>query len=510
MRVRIWVGLVLCAGFMGRGQTNSFNARTRFLSLHECIEVALARNLDLQIEHLKADIAADYLSESYGVYVPIFTTGARHDFISQSGDFDPKKSGVDFPYELDSDTFTSSLAGRLPFGLSYNLNGDAGEKTARTDFNFNTNTASGFFFGVRQTNDFFAQAGLTARQHLLRDFWIDQDSTTIRLRRKDLKISQQALRFQVMKTILAVELAYYDLVAARENIRVQDKALELRRQLVAETRRRVEVGDVPQLESDQAETQLQNTLTAAAATREIFSSRQNALKRLLTDDFKAWVDLDLEPTDALAAAPVRTDRAASFLNAMKNRPDLIEARLAVEKNDVVVKFRFNQLFPTLDALAGYGSQTIANDYSSALGEAFRFRPNYYYGVVLSFPLYPLSERGHYRASKGEKALAELQLKEAEQDILVEVADLVNRIESRFSQVGSTRKARAYAEAALDAEQKKMVNGLSTGFFVLQLQETLTAARTAEVLALADYDRVLAQLAFAEGGILERHRLKIGE
>jgi len=63
-----------------------------------------------------------------------------------------------------------------------------------------------------------------------------------------------------------------------------------------------------------------------------------------------------------------------------------------------------------------------------------------------------------------------------------------------------------AEAALAAEQKKLQNGLSTSFFVLQLQETLTAARTTEALALADYNKALAQLAFAEGSTLHKRNL----
>jgi len=41
-----------------------------------------------------------------------------------------------------------------------------------------------------------------------------------------------------------------------------------------------------------------------------------------------------------------------------------------------------------------------------------------------------------------------------------------------------------------------------------LQETLTAARTAEVLALADYNNSLAQLDFARGTMLERHKLAV--
>jgi outer membrane protein TolC len=76
-------------------------------------------------------------------------------------------------------------------------------------------------------------------------------------------------------------------------------------------------------------------------------------------------------------------------------------------------------------------------------------------------------------------------------------------------VDSTKQARLYAEAALEAEQKKLENGKSTSFFVLQLQSDLTAARSAEIGALADYNKSLAQLALAEGATLERHRLQVG-
>jgi outer membrane protein TolC len=128
-------------------------------------------------------------------------------------------------------------------------------------------------------------------------------------------------------------------------------------------------------------------------------------------------------------------------------------------------------------------------------------------VILTVPLTRIKERGDYQASKARKELAELQLKRAEQEIFLQIADLVNRVASRFSQVSSTRRARGYAEAALAAEQKKLQNGLSTSFIVLQLQETLTLARTAEVQALADYNEMRAQLAFAEGTTMQKHRLE---
>jgi len=238
-------------------------------------------------------------------------------------------------------------------------------------------------------------------------------------------------------------------------------------------------------------------------------TQQNGLKRLITDDFKEWADYDLQPTDVLLALPAEVNRSESFQRAMSNRPDLLEARLAIQRSAVVVKFQYNQLFPNLDLVGHYGGLGVNADSDRAVDQAFSFsNPDYFYGVVLSFPLYNATERGKYRASQAAKQIAELQLKKAEQEVLVQIADYANRVQSRFSQVGSTRKARSFAEAALAAELKKLQNGLSTSYFVLQSEEILTAAQTAELQALTDYNRILAQLAFAEGSILERNHLEL--
>jgi outer membrane protein len=75
-------------------------------------------------------------------------------------------------------------------------------------------------------------------------------------------------------------------------------------------------------------------------------------------------------------------------------------------------------------------------------------------------------------------------------------------------VEATRQARLYAEAALDAEQKKLENGKSTTFVVLQLQKDLTTARADEINALANYNIALAQLALTEGSTLERRNVNL--
>lgn len=483
-------------------RTNSFTS-TRPLSLRESFNLALSRNLDLQIEQLNTDIAGFNLSGAYGVYVPSVSVRAQHDFLSEPADLDPKKSGLDFPYEMQNDTVQPGLNGKLPIGLTYGVTGYTREDNVRTLLG----TPPDSF--IRNTNNYFSEGRIDLQQHLLRDFWIDSEREQILLRRRDLRISQQVLRFQIMKTVLAVELSYDDLLAAREAVRVQEKTLELREQLLKETRRRVEVGDLPPLDAEQAETQLENTLTALTAARELYVAQQNGLKSLLTDDFKSLVDVELVPTDPLLAVEQDVNRSESFLRAMSLRPDLIQARLAVEKGDVEVRFRKNQLFPNLDLIGTYGGLGVGDQVGSSINNALSFgNQEYSYGVVLSFPLSNITERNAYRASKAARRIAQLQLQRAEQDVLVQIANFVNQAQSRFSQVTSTRKARVYAEAALAAEVKKLQNGLSTAFFVLQLQEILTAARTAEVQALADYNKIVAQLSFAEGDILEKHHLSL--
>lgn len=509
MRPLTLAGLVVTIPLLAGGQSTKQFSAARPVSLRQCFDLALARNLDLQIEHLNSEIAGFNLFSSYGVYVPSLSARAEHDFISSPSDFDPKKAGLDFPYQMQNDLVEPGLKGKLPTGLSYGLNAYTREDNARTDLSFDPNSFKTYPGGIRNTNNYYSEARLDLQQHLLRDFWIDADREQILLRRKDVKISQHALRFQIMKTLLAVELSYNDLLTARESVRVQEKALQLREQLVAETRRRVQVGDLPPLDAEQAETQLELTRTALTAANEFYVSTQNILKGLLTDDFRSLMDVELVPTDALLAVEQTVNRSESFARAMENRPDLAEARLAVEKSDVAVRFRKNQLFPNLDLVGSYGGLGVADQAGSSINNAFSFgNQEYSYGVVLSFPLSNVSERGYYRASKAARQIAQLELKKAEEALLLQIADFVNRAQSRFAQVTSTRKARVFAESALAAEVKKLQNGLSTAFFVLQLQETLTAARTAEIQAIADYNKVLAQLSFAEASILEKHHLSL--
>jgi len=91
---------------------------------------------------------------------------------------------------------------------------------------------------------------------------------------------------------------------------------------------------------------------------------------------------------------------------------------------------------------------------------------------------------------------------------VEIDNAVKQAQSNYQSVQATKQARIYAEAALDAEEKTYAVGKATTFEVLQYQNNLTAARSQEIRALANYNEALANLAQQEGRTLERNRIDI--
>ena len=58
------------------------------------------------------------------------------------------------------------------------------------------------------------------------------------------------------------------------------------------------------------------------------------------------------------------------------------------------------------------------------------------------------------------------------------------------------------------QPNRLERSLRATFTVLQLQNNLTAARSAELRALANYAEALANLSQQEGGTIERHRLNL--
>ncbi len=317
-----------------------------------------------------------------------------------------------------------------------------------------------------------------------------------------------------MNVITSVELGYYDLLLARERIRVQQQALDLAERLVRESKRRVGVGTMARLDEKQAESQVSARQADLFGARGLFVAQEYQLKNLLSDNFTAWDGIRIEPTESLSIITNAFDLHQSWGRGLAQRPDLLQMKVDLERQGVVLKvvlkYLRNQLFPQLDLVGSYGQVGSDRGYSGALEGIRRGdSPSYTFGAVLSIPVAGnRAARANYRANKTELNQSLVRVKQLEQDIMVEIGIALEQAQTRFAQVDATKQSRAFAAIALEAAQKKLENGRTTSFEVLLLQRDLTTAQLAELAALADYNKALSQLALREGTTLERNRLNL--
>ncbi len=487
------------------------NATPRALSLDDCIQSALAHNFDLQIQRYDPQLSLYGLYADYSGYDPTFNLSGEHKWnsgaISSNGYTNTTLIGTNavsnfvlFPRNSsDQNLLNTDLGGSLPWGLNYdfvaNLTQSYGPSYSGT-----TNLLA----SANKNTDGSVEVDLT--QHLLKNFWIDSTRLTIQVDKNRLKYAGQTLRQHFINTITEVENAYYELIYAQESVKVQQEALTLAQTQLDQDKQRVQVGSLAPLDVQQDEAQVAQSQASLIAAQSKLNSSQNALKNLITDKYTEWHDVDIQPTATLAAPVVMFDLQDSWNKGLTIRPDLLQARLDVEKQGINLKFERNQLFPSLDVVGSYGYGGANRDYSGTFDQINTGdQPYYTFGAKLSMPLGNVSARNGYKAGKVTEKQLLLTLKQLEQTVMVNIDNAVKLAQSDYQSVEASRQARTYAEAALNAEQKKYAVGKSTTFTVLQLQNTLTSDRAAEIRALANYNEDLANLSQQEGSTLERHK-----
>jgi outer membrane protein TolC len=471
------------------------NAATRAMSLDDCIQEALQHNLDLQIERTVPQISLYTLNSSYSGYDPTFNISGQHQYNDTGPDF---QNAIHIPgTSYEENSFNSGVSGSMPWGLIYNFSGNVSHTYNYQSVIFTNGNNSG------------GQIGVTLTQPLLKNFWIDQTRLNIRVNKNRLKYSEQSLRSQFITSITAVENAYYELIYAQENVQVQQEALALAQTQLDQDRQRVQIGTLAQLDVQQDESQVASSKASLIAAIATLGTDQRALKYLLTDQYSKWFDTDVQPTATLTAALQIFDLQDSWGKGMTQRPDLIQARLNVEQQGIQLKYYRNQLFPEVDLLGTYGFNGTGQQFNDTFNQFNEGnRPFYGYGAQLIMPLSNVGPRNQYKSTKETLKQILLQLKQLEQNVMVEIDNDIGVARADYEKVEASRQARFYAEAALDAEQKKYAVGKSTTLAVLILQNTLTTDRGAEIRALADYNEALATLAKDEGSTLDRHNISV--
>ncbi|HEY1663486.1 MAG TPA: TolC family protein [Verrucomicrobiae bacterium] len=474
------------------------NANDRWMSLQDCIQEALVHNLDVQISRENPLIDFYKLNETYGGYDPTWNISGKHSYNYTPSSFILTTNLEVVPANIDQyNLFESDVGGTLPWGLQYDFIGSIEQTKQNT-------------VGEPGTENSPGSIQVTLDQPLLKNFWIDTTRLNIRQAKNTLQSSEQGLRLQVITSVTAVANAYYELIYAFENVQVQQEALDLSSTQLDQDQQRVDIGSLAPLSVQQDQSQVAQNKASLISAEETLSADQNTLKSLIADtNYTVWHGIDIEPTESLEAKMEEFNLQDSWNKGMSERPDLIQARLTAENQGIQLKFDRNQLFPELDAFGSYGYNGSGPQYSDSFGGISQGNaPFYTYGAKVSMPLGNIAPRNALKSDKLTLQQYLLTLKQDEQNIMVEIDNAVQTAKSDYESVSATRQARIYAEAALDAEQKTYAVGKATTFEVLTYQNNLTAARLAEIRALANYEEALATLSQQEGSTLERYGIDI--
>ncbi len=495
-----WMALALVAALWALAAPAA-EKTAKNLTLADCVGLALENNLDLKIEKITRQVAGQEVEAARGGYDPELSLSARRSHEETAGESAGTASGAleVLGTETDSDSYEASVGGATGlYGLSYEVGAQVGESDGTREGNpFDTSSGS---------------AGITLTQPLLKGFKTDGTRYQVSIARRQSAEAAVQLEARMEDILAQVETAWYALLQAHESILVQEEAVRLATQLYGDNQRKVQIGAMSILDEKQAESQAAAARADLSSAKRAYAEAQNQLKTLLFADHRNFRDLEIAAIGELSSGPVEVDAAAAGERALGRRPDLRQARMALERQGIVTDYQRNQTLPSLDLVGGAG---MAASDEETTGDVFdrleaADEPYWTAGVTLTFPLGNRAAKVRHEQSLATAEKMKLELRRLEEQALVEVDNAAAAVATGFERIQATKEARNYAEQALAAEQRKLESGKSTSFVVLQLQRDLTSARNTAIQALMDYNQQCAALALAEGAMLERHGVAFAE
>ena len=201
------------------------------------------------------------------------------------------------------------------------------------------------------------------RQHLLQGFGFDPNLRYLRIARNNKVITEVTFRNQIITTVSQIENIYWDLVNAYENVRVQQRALDLADKTLSDNQKQVTQGTMAPLTVVQSQsavaTAKQNLIAAQVNLQLEQLLMKNAITRNMADPMLAVAPVI--PTDTLNTTKEYDVGSVDDLigEALRQRPEIATARLTLTNNLVTRKSLRNDLLPALDLYAFYGATALA-------------------------------------------------------------------------------------------------------------------------------------------------------
>lgn len=517
----------------------------RKLSLAETLEMALGNNLDIEIERTSVATARQNLNAAKGAFDGVFrwqptlesrSTPTSNVLFASNGKLVEHFHNQNFGYQQ-----------KLPWqGASVLAAFNNSRQSTNNPFaGLNPYTQSSFVLGFSLP--------------LWRNRLIDRDRAELRIRSKAINVSEVDLELRVIDIVNRVELAYWDLVGAREGVTVAAEGVQWGQEQTARSKRMIDAGTLAPVELAGAEAELERRRDTYFASINTVADAENVLKTLIASS-KAdpiWNDAILPTDQKVFDAPATDDVQSAIDTAVKRRPELRSVTLRRESNDVQKGLAADQLKPQINLVANYTNAGLAgsvpsgaasnpftqssalqlqriNELSARAGltplpsTSFGSLPPSLlggYGTVLSNLFggnYPGIQVGlnmdwntRNQTAKANVELAAINEKRlglerlrTEQAIVAQVRSAMQAIETGRQRIQAAESSARAAKEKLDSETRLFQVGESTSFLVLTRQNEYTDSLRRVVVSKLELNRAVARYQQAAGMTLESHKLTV--
>ncbi len=482
------------------------------LSLQRFLELVMANNPDIQIQRLSVDQFKNAITRSFGRFDPFLT--ASFNATRSTSPTNSILAGANIASNL-SQPFTGQYTQILENGTQFNVGFGATKTSTNDSFaTFNPNINSFFRMG-------FAQP-------LLRDRGGAVTKLPIMIARSRLRQGEYNLRDQLLTLVQRAETAYWQVIQARESLRVQESALDLNGKLLKRNQRELELGAISALEIYQPQATYASTEVRVTQARYNLQQAEDSLRRQMGADVEAeYRNMPIVLTENVAPPQDEKplDKEYFVETAFRMRPDLKSQLQALDIDDLTYRTAKNRLTPDLALTGAYtgsgrggnfiprtnnlgsgvtlATQLVPGGIGDALNQVFAFDfPTYAMGLSLRLPLRDRAGQADLADAVLSKRLNSLRARSLEQNIRVDVLNAVTRVESSRAGVRQSQITVNFGQQRLDAEQKRYDLGVTTIFFVLDATQFLLNAQADLVTQSVQYRRDLLNLMRVTGTLLE--------
>jgi HAE1 family hydrophobic/amphiphilic exporter-1 len=502
-------------------------ARHRTLMLREAIEMALENNRDIEVTRKTATMAEFELSAARGFYQPRLVGQTFYDRSTV-----PNVS----IFSNNQKTTQGSLVG------------NAGVQGFAPEFG---TVFSGTFNNQRLTTDnpisilspqLGSTLGFSVTQPLFRGRKFDQPRRTIEIAKRNIALTNTQFRQRSIEVVAGVQRAYWDLTFALRNLQVQRDSVRDAVSQLQHNRRLVEEGQLAPIDIVAAETQVANFEQAVYEALNLVNQAENALKNLMSPNRRdALWEQAITPIDPVEASSSVKTLAEAIETAIDNRPELEINRAQKDINAIDQRLFRDQKKPQIDFVASYNTSGIGGSQNpnfspnfptpcttdpaspacqqqqanlalltgNPLSGIFANRyPVIRFGVNFNLPLFgDKTAKAQLGRSLVEAERLETQREQIEQGIQVEVRNAMQAIRTAEARLRSAAIARENTALQYESEQRKLDEGQSDIYKVLERQTALTVARSNELRARTELNKAIADLQRATGTTLAENNVE---